>query len=45
MSSIAKIQAVESSLSLARIGTYEAVLDVAETPITSRQVLHLYAPE
>lgn len=43
MPSITTIQAVKGSLSLARIGTYEAVLDAAGNPITSRQAIHLYA--
>lgn len=43
MPSITTIQAVKQSLSLARIGTYEAVLDATGVPITSRQALKLYA--
>jgi hypothetical protein len=43
MPSITTIQAVKNSLSLPRIGTYEAALDSAGNPITSRQALHLYA--
>lgn len=43
MPSITTIAAVKGSLSLARIGTYEAALNAAGNPITSRQALHLYA--
>lgn len=43
MPSITTIQAVKGSLSLARMGTYEAALDAAGNPITPRQAIHLYA--